>query len=65
MDRFIHTPDGEPRLNYLCGGYKAFLRHVDAPRRSMSVLLRERRAPSKLMSAYAVRDAAARSPHQA
>ena len=39
-DRFIRTPDGEPGLNYLCAGYKAFFRHVDAPMRMMSGLLR-------------------------
>ncbi|HET9794022.1 MAG TPA: anaerobic sulfatase maturase [Thermoanaerobaculia bacterium] len=30
-NRFVRTPSGEPGLNYLCAGWKAFWRHVDAP----------------------------------
>src|SRR3990172_1053526 len=35
-NRFILTPDGEPGLNYLCEGYKAFFHHIDAPMRFMA-----------------------------
>ena len=51
-DRFIYTPDGEPGLNYLCSGYKAFFHHVDEPMRAMSALLRQGRAPAELMAAH-------------
>ncbi len=39
-NRFIHTPDGEAGLNYLCAGYKAFFRHIDRPMKVMADLLR-------------------------
>jgi uncharacterized protein len=51
-DRFILTPDGEPGLNYLCAGYQAFFRHVDAPMRRMAELLGQGRAPSDIMLDY-------------
>ena len=49
-DRFIHTPQGEPGLNYLCSGYKSFYHHIDRPMRLMSGLLRQGRAPSEIMA---------------
>ncbi len=51
-DRFTRTPDGEPGLHYLCAGYQAFFRHVDAPMRIMAQLLRAGRAPSEIMTLY-------------
>jgi uncharacterized protein len=55
-DRFIHTPDGEPGLNYLCAGLKAFFHHVDAPMRTMGALLARNRAPAEVMALYAAED---------
>jgi radical SAM protein with 4Fe4S-binding SPASM domain len=51
-DRFVSTPDGEPGLNYLCPGFKAFFHHIDVPMRRMYELLREDRAPSEIVAEY-------------
>jgi uncharacterized protein len=56
-NRFIETPDGEPGLNYLCAGYKAFFTHIDRPMRIMAELLRRDRAPSEIMRLLAVEEA--------
>ncbi len=48
-DRLLRTPDGEPGLNYLCEGYKAFFTHIDEPMRLMSALLKMQRAPAEIM----------------
>jgi uncharacterized protein len=47
-NRFINTPDGNPGLNYLCAGYRAFFNHVDRPMKIMATLLRQNRAPSEI-----------------
>ena len=57
-DRFILTPDGDPGLNYLCAGFKAFFHHVDEPMRTMGALLAHNRAPAEIMATYASADAA-------
>jgi uncharacterized protein len=56
-DRFIHTPEGEPGLNYLCPGFKAFFHHVDPAMRFMGVRLRVGLAPSDIVDRYAADDA--------
>jgi uncharacterized protein len=48
-NRILVTPDGEPRLNYLCSGYKSFFMHIDRPMRMMAEELRQRRAPANVM----------------
>jgi len=57
-DRILHTPDGEPGLNYLCDGYKAFFQHVDQPMRYMAGELRASRPPATIMQWIAEQDAA-------
>ena len=52
-DRFIATPDGEPGLNYLCAGYKAFFHHVRPAMDEMVRLLKANRAPSEIVKTYA------------
>ena len=52
-NRFTLTPDGEPGLNYLCSGYKAFFGHIDGPMRMMSDLLRQGRYADEVMGVLA------------
>jgi uncharacterized protein len=52
-DRFISTPDGEPGLNCLCAGYKAFFTHIDRPMRLMTNLLQSGGAPAQVMQILA------------
>jgi uncharacterized protein len=49
-NRFIETPGGEPGLNYLCAGYKAFFKHVDRPMRLMAELLKRGRYADEVMA---------------
>jgi uncharacterized protein len=49
-NRFIETPDGEPGLNYLCAGYKAFFHHVSRPMGIMAGLIRQGRYADEIMS---------------
>jgi uncharacterized protein len=48
--RFLHTPDGEPGLNYLCAGYKMFFNHVRPYMDYMAGELRQYRSPVSIMA---------------
>ncbi len=52
-DRILKTSNGEPGLNYLCDGYKAFFSHIDQPMKTMASLLRAGRAPAEIMGTFA------------
>jgi uncharacterized protein len=55
-NRFIHTPDGEPGLNYLCAGYKLFFNHIDRPMRIMADLLHRGRYADEVMNILAMEE---------
>ena len=48
-NRVLHTPDGEPGLNILCEGYKAFFTYIDRPMRIMAAELQAGRPPANVM----------------
>lgn len=52
-NRFATAPNGEPGLNYLCEGYKAFFHHVDRPMRRMADALRRGGSAPDAMAALA------------
>lgn len=43
-NRFILTPDGEPGLNYLCSGLRAFFAHIEGPMRDIVRSVRARQS---------------------
>jgi uncharacterized protein len=49
-NRFEVTPDGDPGLNYLCPGLKAFFHHVDFPMKIMAGLIRRGRESGEVMA---------------
>jgi uncharacterized protein len=63
-NRFTATPDGEPGLNYLCAGLKAYFAHVDGCMQIMSNLLRQGRPASEIMGLLRIEEAQMR-PHYA
>ena len=52
-NRFILTPDGDPGLNYLCAGYKAFFTHIDGPMKLMADLLRRGHYADEVIELFA------------
>jgi uncharacterized protein len=48
-NRFGETPEGEPGLNYLCAGYKAFFRHIDRPLKIMAQLMLQEQPAARVM----------------
>ena len=59
-NRFITTADGEPGLNYLCAGFKAFFHHFDRPMRLMIDLMQRGRPASDAMAILAAEETAFR-----
>ncbi len=49
-NRIISTPTGDPGLNYLCAGYRAFFNHIDNAMRFMAAQLRQKKPPAAVMA---------------
>jgi uncharacterized protein len=54
--RFMVTPDGEPGLNYLCAGYKAFFTTTAPHFEAMAKLVASGRPAADVMGAIAARE---------
>ena len=63
-NRLSFTPDGEPGLNYLCEGYKAFFHHVDQPLKMMANLAKRGRPFTQIMQLIAQEDARTNAPQE-
>jgi uncharacterized protein len=50
-NRVLTTPDGEPGLNWLCEGLKAFFTHTQGPMKTMAGLLKSGRFADEIMNA--------------
>jgi uncharacterized protein len=48
-NRVLSTPDGEPGLNWLCAGLRAFFEHSQRPMEIMAALLRRGRPAAEVM----------------
>jgi uncharacterized protein len=49
-NRVLATPDGEPGLNWLCEGLKAFFAHTEQPMKDMAALLKSGRYADEIMN---------------
>ncbi len=49
-NRILQTPDGEPGLNWLCSGLKAFFEHTEPAMRKMAELLKSGRYADEIMT---------------
>jgi uncharacterized protein len=52
-NRFLTTPDGEPGLNHLCVGWKAFFHRANEPIQTMAALMRMGRPAAGIMAVMA------------
>jgi uncharacterized protein len=57
-NRVLVTPDGEPGLNYLCAGLKAFFSHTEKPMRIMAELLKQGHYADEVMRVIAAEEKA-------
>ena len=62
-NRFIATSAGEPGLNYLCAGYRAFFHHIDRPMRLIADLIGRRISAENVMPILRRMDVPAATAH--
>jgi uncharacterized protein len=48
-NRILHTPDGEPGLNYLCAGYRSFFNYIDPFMKQMAEEVHHGRPAANVM----------------
>ncbi len=60
-NRLQITPEGEPGLNWLCGGLKKFFAHADRPMQIMAELLRRGETADRIMGIMAQEEGGRRS----
>jgi uncharacterized protein len=56
-NRFLTTPAGEPGLNYLCAGWKAFFHHINFPMQILAGLIRRGYPASEVMRVMSLEEA--------
>ncbi len=61
-NRILRAPDGEPGLNYLCEGYKAFFTHIDRPMQIMAAELQTGRPACQQQALVSKRGGRATTP---
>jgi uncharacterized protein len=61
-NRILRAPDGEPGLNYLCEGYKAFFTHIDRPMQIMAAELQTGRPARQQQALLSKRGGRATTP---
>ncbi len=59
-NRFLTTSEGEPGLNYLCKGWKAFFQHINFPMQILAGLIRRGYPASEVMRVLTMEEAFAR-----
>jgi uncharacterized protein len=62
-NRVLFTPDGEPGLNWLCAGLKAFFKHTEKHMRIMADLLRRGQDAGDIMQVQTGKDREKRSKY--
>ena len=61
IEPYIILPAGEPGLNYLCKGWKAFFHHIDFPMQIVAGLIRRGYPAAEVMRVLTLEEAFARA----